>query len=87
MKDFIIDLLFDDGTQKKFDFSVWLKGEVFLPLKKKEYFKKFFLDNNTVAWPNGADIVPETLYEAKSYQKNEDSKSTSSNTSKQRRIA
>ena len=64
VKGYSIDLTFDDGTQKKVDFSQWLDGPVFEPLKDKKYFKKFFLDGSTVAWPNGADIAPETLYEA-----------------------
>jgi hypothetical protein len=36
---------------------------VFGPLRDVEYFKKFFLDLNTLCWPNGADIAPERLYE------------------------
>jgi hypothetical protein len=62
LKDYVIDLTFDDGTRSAVDFSGWLRGEVFEPLKKKSFFKKFFLDGSTVAWPNGADIAPETLY-------------------------
>lgn len=61
---FVIDLTFDDGTRKAVDFSVWLDGQVFVPLKNKSFFKRFFLDGSTVAWPNGADIAPETLYAA-----------------------
>lgn len=64
LKEFIIDLTFDDGTRKAVDFSVWLHGEVFEPLKKKSFFRNFFLDGSTVAWPNGADLAPETLYAA-----------------------
>ena len=33
-------------------------------MKSKAYFKRFFIDGPTVAWPNGADIAPETIYEA-----------------------
>ena len=62
LHDFTIALTFDDGTQGNVDFSVWLNGEVFEPLKKKSFFKRFFLDGNTVAWPNGADVAPEALY-------------------------
>jgi len=59
---FTIELTFDDGIKEAVDFTQWLDGEVFEPLKKPSYFKKFFLDGSTVAWPNGADIAPETLY-------------------------
>ncbi len=64
VKDYLIDLTFDDGVRSTVDFSAWLRGEVFEPLKQKSFFKKFFLDGSTVAWPNGADIAPETLYVA-----------------------
>lgn len=61
--DYKIKLTFDNGIAKIVDFSKWLKGEMFEPLKDQTYFKKFFVDGWTVSWPNGADIAPETLYE------------------------
>jgi len=61
---FCLRLTFNDGVDASVDFAPWLVGEVFEPLKKASYFQKFFLDGGTVVWPNGADIAPETLYEA-----------------------
>lgn len=62
--DFRIHLTFNDNSAKIVDFRSWLKGPVFTPLKQANYFRRFFLDGGTVVWPNGADIAPETLYEA-----------------------
>ena len=59
-----LEVTFTDGTRKCLDFSRWLVGPVFEPLREEEYFKRFLLDGWTVAWPNGADIAPETLYHA-----------------------
>jgi len=63
-KGFHIHVTFNDGTAASVDFESWLSGPVFEPLKRLAYFRKFFVDGGTVAWPNGADIAPETLYEA-----------------------
>ncbi len=57
-------LRFSDGAEKSIDFSRWLHGKVFEPLRDADYFRKFFLSGGTVCWPNGADIAPETLREA-----------------------
>lgn len=58
-----IRVTFNDNSEKTIDFRQWLNGPVFEPLKAPDYFRGFFLDGGTVAWPNGADIAPETLYE------------------------
>jgi hypothetical protein len=66
---YFIKLTFNDGVNETIDFAQWLEGLVFEPLKDVSYFQRFFLDGGTVAWPNGADIAPETLHEmAKSLQ-------------------
>jgi uncharacterized protein DUF2442 len=66
---YLIKLTFNDGVEETIDFAQWLDGPVFEPLKDVGYFQSFFLDGGTVAWPNGADIAPETLHElAKSRQ-------------------
>ena len=58
-----IHMTFNDNSEKTIDFRQWLEGPVFEPLKNPSYFRRFFLEGGTVAWPNGADIAPETLYE------------------------
>ena len=60
---FRIHLTFNDRVAGTIDFRPWLEGPVLVPLKDEEYFSRFFIDGGTVAWPNGADIAPETLYE------------------------
>jgi len=59
-----IHLEFNDGVEGDVDFSQWLEGPVFEPLKDVGYFQRFFLKGGTVSWPNGADIAPETLHES-----------------------
>ena len=61
---FRIHLTFNDHLQGTVDLESWLEGPIFEPLKDQNYFQRFFLDGRTVVWPNGADIAPESLYEA-----------------------
>jgi hypothetical protein len=62
--DFRIRLTFHDNLEGTVDFQAWLDGPVFEALKDRAYFQQFFIDGGTVVWPNGADIAPETLYDA-----------------------
>ena len=56
-------LRFADATEGEVNLESELDGEVFEPLKDKEYFKAFKLhpELRTVVWPNGADFAPEFL--------------------------
>ncbi len=60
-----IRVWFNDGLEKTIDFSEWLSGPIFEPLRDVSYFRRFFVEGGTIGWPNGADIAPETLYESK----------------------
>jgi hypothetical protein len=61
----LLELTFNDGTQKTVDVRPLLTGPVFEPLHVAEFFSQATLDGvrGTVTWPNGADFAPEALYE------------------------
>jgi Protein of unknown function (DUF2442) len=64
VRDCVVHLEFDDGLERDLDLSSYLeKGPIFAPLAELPYFKHFTLGVGTLAWPNGADIAPERLYE------------------------
>jgi hypothetical protein len=59
-------LRFADGLAADVDLSYLLDfGGVFEPLRDVGYFRKLRVDDfgDTIAWPNEADIAPETLYD------------------------
>jgi len=57
-------VVFDDGTAGDVDFTEYLsKGPVFMPLRDLNVFRRAHIEGGTIAWPTGADIAPETLYE------------------------
>ena len=58
-----IRLTFNDGKSGTVDIKPLLEGPIFELVKDPAYFQRFFLDGGALAWPNGADIAPETLYE------------------------
>jgi len=62
--EFRIRVTFNDDCEAMIDFRQWLNGPIFEPVRNPAYFKTFFVAGGTVSWPNGADIAPETLYQA-----------------------
>jgi hypothetical protein len=61
-----VHLRFADGLAADVDLSYLVgRGPVFEPLRDPAYFRKLKIDECgvTIAWPNEADIAPDTLYD------------------------
>ncbi len=61
-----VHLRYADGLAADVDLSYLLDyGGVFEPLRDVGFFRELTIDDggNTIAWPNEADIAPETLYD------------------------
>ncbi|HYK04819.1 MAG TPA: DUF2442 domain-containing protein [Thermoanaerobaculia bacterium] len=65
VRDFIVWLKFEDGSEGEVDLSAELYGPIFEPLKDVDFFRQVSVDPElgTIVWPNGADLAPEFLYD------------------------
>ena len=63
LEDYKLKLKFSNGAEGIVNLEQELYGEVFEPLKDKDFFKQVFLTSRTIEWPNGADFAPEFLLE------------------------
>jgi hypothetical protein len=59
-----LELIFDNGIQKRVNLRTELYGPIFEPLRDPAIFAQANVDadSRTVAWPNGADFAPDFLY-------------------------
>lgn len=64
IRDYLVEVTFNNGRKGIADLSSALKGPVFEPLKDTREFSKLKVDAEmeTVVWPNGADLAPEYIY-------------------------
>lgn len=56
-------LYFNTGEVRIADLESSLVGEVFVPLRNLDMFKRFKVKFATVTWENEADLAPEYLYD------------------------
>ena len=65
VKDYVLNVRFDDGVERTIDFEPILVGPLFGPLRDPKLFQQVRIDPNlgTLVWPNGADIDPSVLYD------------------------
>ena len=56
-----LELQFSDGYLGRLDLQPALWGPVFGPLSNPEYFRQLRLEDDTIRWPNGADLCPDVL--------------------------
>jgi hypothetical protein len=62
---FQVRATFTDGTQRDIDLAPLLQGPVFEPIRNDpQVFASIHVDpdSQTLAWSNGVDLAPETLY-------------------------
>ncbi|HPO15164.1 MAG TPA: DUF2442 domain-containing protein [Candidatus Hydrogenedentes bacterium] len=62
LPEFRLLLTFENGEQRVFDLTPYLDTGVFKALRDENTFKDVRISFDTVEWPNGADLCPETLY-------------------------
>ena len=64
VRDYVVWVRFEDGMTGEIDLASELWGPVFEPLRDPNYFAKVAVaEYGTIAWPNGADLAPEFLYD------------------------
>ncbi|NOT01591.1 MAG: DUF2442 domain-containing protein [Phycisphaerales bacterium] len=61
--DYKLRITFTNGEVGVYDCSDLLNFGVFHELRDIIYFQRVRVEGGTVAWPNGQDICPDTLYE------------------------
>lgn len=63
LKNYSLELTFDNDEVKVFDVSPYLNFGVFKELKDESFFKAVTTFMGTVKWPHDQDFCPDTLYE------------------------
>jgi Protein of unknown function (DUF2442) len=62
-----LSVQFNDGLHGFVDLSDLINAPdpgIFFPLRDPSYFAQAYLEYGAVAWPNGADLAPDSMYKA-----------------------
>jgi hypothetical protein len=62
LNDYRLQIEFDSKEVRIFDVKPYLNFGIFKELKNEEYFKNVRTSLDSIAWKNGQDFSPETLY-------------------------
>lgn len=64
LHDNVIRLEFSDGTWGDYDASDLIRreGPMVQPLREPAFFKRFFIEEGALAWPNGLDLSAASLH-------------------------
>ena len=65
VRDYVLNVRFDDKTEHIIDFRPVLAGQLFRPLRDLVLFNQVQIDQevHTLVWPHGADFDPATLHD------------------------
>jgi Protein of unknown function (DUF2442) len=62
--DYRLVIEFSDDTMGERDFSLTSEtGPILQPLKEPTYFRRLFVENGAITWPNGYDWDPIALHD------------------------
>ena len=64
VRDFVVHVMFSDGTERDIDLDKYLHGPVFKEIRSNpEVFRSIHVtEGRTIGWGDFADIDPDTLY-------------------------
>ena len=62
LKNYMLEIIFDNGEKKQFDVKTYLKFKPFKELENEKEFRKVRIAGLSIEWENGADICPDELY-------------------------
>jgi hypothetical protein len=63
LKDFELELTFENNEVKIFDVKPYMDTGLFKTLKDEKIFTTVKVSFDTIGWANGIDLDPEVLYE------------------------